>query len=86
VVAGVSTYACTTPLYVESAKSGFGARGGVVRPEMVPHCALDRARVPTIHANEGTAKIMGSIDPQGRSQHPKSSRRAGALKGVYLRV
>jgi hypothetical protein len=57
VVAGVSTYACTTPLYVESAKTGFGARGGVVRPEMVPPCALDRARIATIHANEDTAKV-----------------------------
>ncbi len=46
------------PLYVsKKVKSGCGARGGVVRPEMVPPCALDRARVPTIHAKESAAKV-----------------------------
>jgi hypothetical protein len=78
--------ACTTLYVSKKVQTGCGTRGGVVRPEMVPPCALDRARVATIHANEGAAKRTGWIDPQGRSQHPKSSRRAGALKGFYLRV
>jgi hypothetical protein len=51
---------CAQPLYVsKTVKSGCGARGGVVRPEMVSPCPIDRARVATIHANEGATKRTG---------------------------
>jgi hypothetical protein len=52
-------------------KTGFGTKGGVVRPEMTSSCPLDRVTVPTVHVNEGFTERTGWIDPHGPLQHPQ---------------
>jgi hypothetical protein len=39
-----------------SVKTGFGAKGLVVRPEMAPLSALDSTRPPTKHTYEGATE------------------------------